>query len=217
MENTAVTVTAVRDVGPNAIALDVETPADFDAAPGQFVKLVLTVDDEEHSRFYTISSPTVEETFELTVGIDPDGDVTPLLRTLSPGDDIVVSGPYGNAYYEGESKGCLVAGGPGIGPAIGITERILADGGEAAVVYRDDDPIHGDRLAAVEEEGAFVAVLDESGSLSTAVESALGALGGDLGEVQLFVYGFAEFLDDAVTAIEAAGGEYDRAKVENFG
>ncbi len=217
MDNTAVTVTAIREVGPNAIALDVETPADFDAAPGQFVKLVLTVDDEEYSRFYTISSPTVEETFELTVGIDPGGDVTPLLSSLSPGDDIVVSGPYGNAYYEGETQGCLVAGGPGIGPAIGIAERILADGGTTAVVYRDDEPIHEDRLAAVEADGAFVAVLEESESLSTAVNSALATLEGDIGDVQLFVYGFAAFLDDAMTAIEAAGGEYDRAKVENFG
>lgn len=217
MENTAVSVTAVRDVGPNAIALDVETPAEFDAAPGQFVKLVLTVDGEEHSRFYTISSPSVDETFELTIGIDPDGEVSPQLRDLSAGDDVVVSGPYGNAYYEGESSVCLIAGGPGIGPAIGIAERALSDGGQAAVIYRDDDPIHEDRLSTLQNDGGFVTVLEETDSLSTAVESGLASIDEHIEDAQVFVYGFAEFLDAAMDAIATAGGEPDRAKVENFG
>jgi ferredoxin-NADP reductase len=34
---------------------------------------------------------------------------------------------------------------------------------------------------------------------------------------QVFVYGFADFLDSATAAVEAAGGDSDRAKVENFG
>lgn len=217
MENTAVTVTAVREVGPNGIALDIETPAEFDAAPGQFVKLLVTVDGEEFSRFYTISSPAVGETFELTIGIDPNGDVSPHIRDLSAGDELIASGPYGNAYYEGESAVCLIAGGPGIGPAVGIAERTLADGGDAGVVYRDAEPIHEQRLTALETDGAFVRVLDESESLVDAVEAGLASSRDGVEETQVFVYGFADFLDDAMGAIEAAGGEPDRAKVENFG
>ncbi len=217
MDETSVTVTVVRDVGQNAIALDVETPEEFDAAPGQFVKVVLTLDGEEESRFYTISSPTVEETFEMTIEIDPEGELSPQLRELSEGDKIIIAGPYGNAYYEGESRVCLIAGGPGIGPAIGIAERALADGGEAAVVYRDDEPIHEERLAELEANGATVVVLDGSEGLSEAVEVSLAELGADIESTQVFVYGFAEFLDDAMDAIGAAGGEPDRAKVENFG
>jgi ferredoxin-NADP reductase len=57
MDPTDTRVTAVRQVGPDAVALDLETPDGFEARPGQFVKLTATVAGEEESRFYTISSP----------------------------------------------------------------------------------------------------------------------------------------------------------------
>ena len=211
MDQTAVTVAAVHDVGPDAIAVEFETPAGFSARPGQFVKLVATVDGEEQPRFYTISSPDVEDTFELTIGIDPEGEVTPQLRTLAPGDEMTLSGPYGDAYYEDEPRVLVLAGGPGIGPAVGIAERAVADGGQAAIVYRDDDPIHEDRLADLGGRGVDIEILTPAETLNDAVTDVL------TDDTQVFVYGFADFLDDATSAIEAAGGDPEVAKVENFG
>jgi ferredoxin-NADP reductase len=208
---TEVSVAAVRAVGPDAVALDISTPEEFDASPGQFVKLTASPGGEEESRFYTVSSPRVGDTFEVTIEIDPDGALGPWLADREPGDTLTLDGPFGNTYYEGEQRVVVLAGGPGVGPAIGIAERALEDGNEAAVVYRDDDPIHADRLDALEERGAFVAVLGAEASMVDAVGAAL-ADGG-----QVFVYGFADFLDDAIDAIGAAGGDPDRAKVENFG
>ncbi|MDG5775742.1 FAD-dependent oxidoreductase [Haloarculaceae archaeon H-GB2-1] len=211
MEDTPVTIAAVSDVGPDAIALEFETPDGFEARPGQFVKLTLSVDGEDESRFYTLSSPDVDGSFEITVAIDPEGEVGPHLLDLEAGDDVRLSGPFGNAYYEDEDRVVVIAGGPGVGPAIGIAERALADGNEAAVVYRDAAPLHEDRLDAIEANGAFVRVLDADADLTPAVTDAL-----EDGE-QVFVYGFADFLSDATDAIAAAGGEPDAAKVENFG
>jgi 3-phenylpropionate/trans-cinnamate dioxygenase ferredoxin reductase subunit len=211
MDERSLTVADVRTVGPNAIAIDIRTPDAFDAQPGQFVKLTLAVDGEDESRFYTISSPDVEGTFEMTVGIDPDGEVAPHLRELEAGDTLRISGPFGSDYYEGEARAILLAGGPGIGPAIGIAERALSDGNEAVVVYRDDEPIHEDRLQRLSEQGVSVDVLDADADLTDAVAAA-AADGG-----QLFIYGFAEFLDDATAALEAAGVDTEDAKVENFG
>ena len=209
MEDTEVTVLAVESVGEDAIAIDFETPEGFEARPGQFVKVALAGVDE--SRFYTISSPDVKETFEITVGIDPEGEVGPKLAELTAGDTVEVSGPMGNAYYEDEERVLILAGGPGVGPAIGIAERAIDDGGEAAIVYRDAAPIHDDRLTALNERGVSIAVLAPQSDLEAAVEDALAD------DTQVFVYGFAEFLDDATAAIGAAGGEPDAAKVENFG
>lgn len=214
MDQTPLVVAAVSAAGPDAIAIAFETPDEFEARPGQFVKLTLDVDGETESRFYTISSPDVEDTFEVTVEIDPDGAVGPLLDDLEAGDEVVVSGPFGNAYYEDEPSVVVLAGGPGVGPAIGIGERALADGGQAAVVYRDDEPIHTERLDALEAAGAFVRVLDSEADLTDDVAAAIDAVGGD---PQLFVYGFADFLDVATDAIGAAGADPDTAKVENFG
>ncbi|WP_135302564.1 FAD-dependent oxidoreductase [Haloarcula amylovorans] len=211
MDERSLSVVAVRSVGPDSVAIDIETPAEFDAQPGQFVKLTLSVDGEDESRFYTISSPDVADEFEITIGIDPDGDVAPHLADLEAGDEVRVSGPFGSDYYEGESRAVLLAGGPGIGPAIGIAERALQDGNDAALVYQDDDPIHEERLDALEADGVSVTVLSDEADLADAVAEATDDGG------QVFVYGFADFLDEAMAALEAAGVDSDEAKVENFG
>ncbi len=213
MEDDPVSVAAVSSVGQNAIAIAFESPADFAARPGQFVKLVAEVDGERESRFYTISSSDVADTFEVTVEIDPDGALGPVLAELEAGDTVTVSGPYGNAYYEDEPRAVVLAGGPGVGPAVGIARRALADGNEAAIVYRDDAPIHRDALADLEAEGVTVHVLDADGDMAAATADVLTDGDGE----QVFVYGFADFLDAATTAIDAAGGDPDGAKVENFG
>src|SRR6056297_3624000 len=99
-----VTVTESETVGPDTVAIAFGTPEGFEAQPGQFVKLSATVDGEEYARFYTISSPNVTDSFEVTVGIDREegGPFSELLAALSAGDEIEMSGPFGADYYEGE-------------------------------------------------------------------------------------------------------------------
>lgn len=212
MDPTATTVRAVHDVGPDTVALDLATPAGFSAAPGQFVKLTATVDGDDESRFYTVSSPDTDETFELTVSYDPDegGSFSEFLLDLETGSTVTVTGPFGSDFYEGEADSLILAGGPGVGPAVGIAEAALRDGNDVTVVYRDDAPVHEDRLAAVTAAGGTVFVLADDDAVRDAVAEAYDGQ-------QLFVYGFADFLDLAETAVEAAGGTMDGAKVENFG
>jgi len=208
-----VTVTHAEDVGPQTVAISFDTPGGFAAAPGQFVKLTADVDGESYSRFYTLSSPNVDETFEVTIEVDPDegGPFSRHLAALSAGDTIEMSGPFGSDYYEGEPRVVVLAGGPGIGPAIGIGERALADGGEVAIIYQDDDPAHERRLSALREAGGSVTITD--GEIT---DSVANVLTGQADE-QVFVYGFGTFVDEATAAVEAAGGDPDGLKVENFG
>ena len=208
-----VTVTGTEAVGPDTFAISFETPEGFEAQPGQFVKLSAEVDGESYARFYTISSPDTIDSFETTIAVDPDesGPFSEHLAALAAGDGIEMSGPFGSDYYEGESRVVVLAGGPGIGPAIGIGERVVDDGGELAIVYQDAEPAHEDRLAALDAAGASVAITD--GSIGEAVDAAV--TGRD--DEQVFVYGFADFVDEASAAIEAAGGDPEAAKVENFG
>ncbi|WP_254537491.1 FAD-dependent oxidoreductase [Halomarina litorea] len=214
MDQTDAAVAGVTEVGPNAVALDVETPDGFEAHPGQFVRLSLEIEGERESRFYTISSPDVGDTFEVTLTYDPNADeeaLGPRLAGLSPGDSVGVAGPFGDAYYEGESNTLVLAGGPGVGPAVGIAERTLADGGEAAVVYLDDNPIHEDRLSTLAEEGATVHLVDDPANFADAVTDAA-----DDG-AQAFVYGFAGFLEDALDALADSGVDPETVKTESFG
>jgi len=208
-----VTVRSTAEVGPDTIAIEFDSPDGFEAEPGQFVKLTGTVDGDSYSRFYTLSSPEVTESFEVTVGIDEaeGGPFSVHLGSLSAGDTLEMTGPFGNNYYEGESRVVVLAGGPGIGPAVGIGERALADGKRVAVVYADDEPAHEARLAELEATGATVYVV--SGEIEDAVTAPLS---GEPGE-QVFVYGFGSFVEEAEEAIEAAGGDPTDAKIENFG
>jgi len=208
-----VAVTAVRDVGPRTIAIEFEAPTGLDADPGQFLKLVGTVDGEEYARFYTLSSPGIDDTFEITVGIDPEeaGPFSDFLRDLAPGDTVDISGPFGRSFYEGEARVVVLAGGPGVGPAVGIGEAAAADGNEVAIVYRTDAPAHEDRLDALRAAGASVAVT--GGDVDDHVAAAVTGTSDE----QVFVYGFEEFIDAASAALDAAGLDPDAAKVENFG
>jgi ferredoxin-NADP reductase len=215
MDLTDVAVETVRTVGPDAIALELRTPDGFTARPGQFVKLSAEIDGESISRFYTISSPRVTDNFETTLTVDPMGTFGPYLADLEEGETVRVAGPFGNSYYEGEDTTLVIAGGPGVGPAVGIGERTLEDGGETAIVYFDDRPIHENRLETLSVMGGEVFIIDSPDALAPAVEETLSE---DTDEnAQVFVYGFSPFLDVATEAISAAGGNAEAAKLENFG
>lgn len=208
----SVVVRSVESVGQDTVAIAFESPPEFEAQPGQFVKLTGVVDDEEYSRFYTLSSPDVDEDFEITVEITEEGGpFSAYLAELEPGDEIDMAGPFGKDYYEGEPRVVVIAGGPGIGPAVGIGERARADGAAVAIIYQDDAPAHVDRLETLEERGGDVWITDDD--IAPFVEAAVTGAEDE----QVFVYGFASFVDDAVDAIEAAGGVPGGAKIENFG
>ena len=212
MDPVETTVRAVRDVGPNTVAIELASPDGFSAAPGQFVKLTAALDGDDESRFYTVSSPDTDESFELTVGYDPEdgGAFSEYLLGLTDDDTVTVTGPFGSDFYEGESRSLVLAGGPGVGPAVGIAEAALRDGNEVTVVYRDDAPVHEERLSAVAAAGGEVYVLADDSEVDDAVAESYDSQ-------QVFVYGFADFLDLATAAVETAGGSVEDATIENFG
>lgn len=212
MEGTPVTVESVSEVGPDTVALELETPEGFDALPGQFVLLRARPDDEVISRHYTLSSPSVGETFELTVGIDPDGDLSPWLADLEGGETVHVEGPFGRITYEGEDDVVAVAGGPGVGPAVAIAEAAHDAGRDAVVIYQADEPAHTDRLDALEDAGATVVFLDQNADDELADAIATHREAG-----QLYAFGFDDFVTVVAEAIDDAGGDSDDALIENFG
>lgn len=214
VEDTTVEVVGTEDVGENTVAVTLSAPEGFSAEPGQFVRLAATIDSEEYARFYTLSSPDVTDTFEVTVGLDPEerGPFSEFLAALSPGDTLEMSGPFGDQYYQDEPRAVVLAGGPGVGPAVAIAERAVKAGNEAAIVYRyDGSPAHGTRLGRLRELGANVRVTDAP--LDVPVEMALTGVEGE----QLFVFGFDSFVALAKQAVESAGESFTGAKVENFG
>ncbi|RQG94943.1 FAD-dependent oxidoreductase [Natrarchaeobius oligotrophus] len=212
MEGTPVTVESVRDVGPDTVAIELETPESFSASPGQFVLLRAAPEDEEVSRHYTLSSPSVTDTFEITVGVDPDGDLSPWLADLDGGETVHVDGPFGTITYERDADVVAIAGGPGVGPAVSIAEAAREAGHDAVVVYQDDRPAHVERLEALAADGAEVTVLDAASD-----EELAAAIGTHVDDGRIYAFGFDEFVTLVAEAIEDAGGDPDDALIENFG
>ncbi|WP_232703128.1 FAD-dependent oxidoreductase [Halobacterium wangiae] len=207
---TAVSVASVAQVGTDTVVVELDTPPEFDAEPGQFVKLSAELAGETENAFYTISSPRVTDTFEITVGADEDATLGQWLAERDVGDEVDLFGPLGETHYEGEGSVALFAGGPGIGPCVGIAERVSEADGDVVLVYQDDEPVHESRLSALEADGATVEVLDADADVAAA-DVALPE------DAQVFVYGFADFLDEVQDVLAAADRDLDEAKAENFG
>jgi len=201
-------ITRTETVGERTVAIEVETPADFEAYPGQFVLVRATVDGEEETGYYTISSPDVAGTFEMTVAVDPDGTLGPWLVERTLGEEITIEGPFGDIQYTGESDALVFARGPGIGPAVGIAERAREFGHDVTIVHGGPNPPHGKRLAMLEDRGATVI---RSEDLDSTVESLVPE------SAPTYVFGFQNFVDETKAALTAAGIDLDAVEIESFG
>lgn len=201
-------IVGYETVGEETVAIAVETPPDFEAYPGQFVLIRATIDGDEETGYYTISSPDVEESFEMTVAIDPAGTLGPWLGERSVGDEITVEGPFGNITYRGERDAIIFAAGPGIGPAVGIAERARAGGHDATIVFAGQNPAHADRLATLADGGVDVIRTED-------VENTIDSL--DFSGKTSFVFGFQQFVEDVKATLENAAVDFDDVEIESFG
>lgn len=201
-------VLSVESVGSSTVAITLEAPTNFEAQPGQFVLVKATIDGTEESGYYTLSSPTVENSFEITVEVDPEGTLGPWLADQMKDDRIEFDGPFGTITYDGDDDVVVLASGPGIGPAVGIGERARATEASATILYDGDDPAHTDRLDSLRDDGAEirigVATLEER--LETVDDP-----------TDVYVFGFESFVDGAVTALSEAELDPEQAHIENFG
>ena len=203
-----VAIARIEDVGDGTIAFELETPADFEASPGQFVLVRAEIEGSEETGYYTISSPDVAESFEITVAVTPDGTLGPWLADRSVGEEITVEGPFGTVQYSGESDAVVIAGGPGIGPAVGIGERAIASGHDVTIVYGGRNPPHAGRLEALERDGATVVTSEDIESATSGVDLSIG---------EIFVFGFADFVERVDAALTERGIDTDDVEIENFG
>lgn len=201
-------IRSLKSVGDSTIAIEVETPSGFKAFPGQFVLVRATINDEEKTGYYTISSPNVEERFELTVAVDPDGTLGPWLANRTLNETISVEGPYGDIQYVADSDALVFARGPGIGPAVGIAERARNAGRDATIVYGGNRPPHKRRLNDLESNGAQVILTDDL----TATIAGL-----DLSISNSYVFGFQEFVEDVKTALSTNEVDQTIVEIESYG
>lgn len=195
-------------VGSSFVVFQFDCPAEFTAFPGHFVQVQATIDGESFGRHYSVSSPFVCDTFDITVAVDQDGTVSPWLAQREVGDRVEIEGPFGQNYYEGGIPVVVIASGPGIGAALGIAERAAANETEFSVLY--SNPIlaferHLSRLATTNNPVIYV-----KNQLADGIELVL-----DNGE--LFVFGFRDFIASVESVLKEHGVDVDTVNFENYG
>jgi ferredoxin-NADP reductase len=113
--------------------------------PGQHIDLKLTAQDGYSAqRSYSLSRPADGERIELTVQQIDDGEVSPYLTGVRPGEDIELRGPIGGWFVwrpADEGRILLVAGGSGIVPLMAmLRQRISLGNAEFRLVYSVRSP-----------------------------------------------------------------------------
>jgi len=113
--------------------------------PGQHIDLKLTAEDGYSAqRSYSLSRPADGERIELTVQQIADGEVSPYLTGVSPGEEIELRGPIGGWFVwrpAQQGRILLVAGGSGIVPLMAmLRQRISMGSAEFRLVYSVRSP-----------------------------------------------------------------------------
>jgi ferredoxin-NADP reductase len=112
---------------------------------GQHIDLKLTAEDGYSAqRSYSLSRPVDGECIELTVQQIADGEVSPYLTEVRPGEEIELRGPIGGWFVwrpAEEARILLVAGGSGIVPLMAmLRQRVLMGSAEFRLVYSVRSP-----------------------------------------------------------------------------
>ncbi|MAT51333.1 MAG: flavodoxin reductase [Porticoccaceae bacterium] len=110
----------------------VKKPPDFDFEPGQGVELAIDRPEwAQEGRPFTPTSRPGDGVLEFTIKGYPERDgVTRQLHRLEPGDQLLISAPFGAIRYRG--LGTFIAGGAGITPFLSIIrEQCAIDSMEA--------------------------------------------------------------------------------------
>ena len=102
----------------------VARPQGFEFEPGQGVELAIAAPEwQDQSRPFTPTSLKDDQVLEFTIKAYPEHNgVTRALHQLWPGDNLLMSKPFGTIRYKG--PGVFIAGGAGITPFIAIVRDL---------------------------------------------------------------------------------------------
>ncbi len=92
--------------------------------PGQVVKVA--IDRLQPPRIYSVCSGNLEDKISILFNIKEDGYLTPQLGAALPGDELLVSNPYGS-FHGDHSPAFWIATGTGISPFYSMFQSGLSD------------------------------------------------------------------------------------------
>jgi ferredoxin-NADP reductase len=122
-------LTGFRELAPGVRHFEFEIPGveRFDFEPGQFVSLSAPVGDKIITRAYSLASIPSANRFAICLNLVEDGQFSPKLFAMRPGDTVNVAGPAGYFIWRKPlNDSILVATGTGIAPFRGMLQHLAA-------------------------------------------------------------------------------------------
>lgn len=202
--------------------------------PGKFLKLKAAIDGRDVWRSFTVSSsPSNPERLDLTIKLNPAGELTPwLFSSIEAGSDLTVKGTQGGYFLDPAKHPeplLLISAGSGITPMLSIVRFLLATKQMRPVVF-----LHGARTAAdiifAEECQQLSAAIPEfryavsltqpgpgwTGATGRLEMSHLQAEVRDVSAYRAFLCGPNEFMESFRGGLIAAGLPAERIHTEQF-
>jgi ferredoxin-NADP reductase len=202
---------------------------------GQHIDLKLTAEDGYSAqRSYSLSRPADGERIELTVQQIADGEVSPYLTAVPPGEEIELRGPICGWFVwrpADEARILLVAGGSGIVPLMAmLRQRILMGSTEFRLVYSVRSPAdvyYAQELAQLERDCDWlqVAVIYTRAAAQHTGRHPGRIGGGDLAApgwtpddgLRVYVCGPTGFVESVTTKLIGQGHSPSAIRTERFG
>lgn len=197
--------------------------------PGQFVSLTEEVGSQRITRPYSICSAPEGRRFELCLNRVPNGNLTPRLFELRPGDRVPISGPTGYFVLRRPiSDSIFVATGTGIAPIRAMLQdpRLWESGREFTLIFGARHE-HGllyreefEELARRQRNFRFWPVLSRppegwqgrTGHVQPHVREAAG----DRRDLDVYVCGLKAMVDDVRRMLIGIGFERRRIVYEKY-
>jgi len=110
------------EISPGVMLLSWKQSSSF--VPGQVVKVA--VDRTQPPRIYSVCGGNLEDKISILFNIKEEGYLTPLLSAAIPGDELLVSNPYGS-FHSDHGPAYWIATGTGIAPFYSMFQSGLSD------------------------------------------------------------------------------------------
>jgi len=124
-------ITRREDFGPDLWMIRVQPSGEFKFAPGQYATLGLQGPEKRSERPYSIVSAPHEPEVEFFFELVPQGELTPLIYKLQPGDEMLMrKAPKGRFTLDtgkGRSNHLLVSTVTGIAPFVSYVRSLYKD------------------------------------------------------------------------------------------
>ncbi len=201
----------------------------FAFVPGQFMSVIAPVGEDEITRAYSIASVPGGNRFAICLNRVAEGRLSPYLFALESGDTVDVKGPYGAFHFRNPvHHSVLVATGTGVAPFRPMLQAVLPQDREHqftlivgarhehGLLYRDEF----EELGARHANFIFVPTLTRpetswtgrTGRVQRHVVEALG----DQREVDVYICGLKEMVDETRSLLKELGFERKRIIFEKY-